>query len=105
MEFVKNPDGLRPREDADRFDWVACTEGPSTFLWATVVVPDLVDRDRGRLTFVFGVPVVPLSETFCTLDWSFFTPAGEGMHKLRMVAKMKRIPSMNSSTGWRSWID
>jgi hypothetical protein len=102
---VENPDGLAAREDADGFDGIATLVGPSTFFWATVRVPDFVDRDRLGLSFEITVSVIPVTESFCTFDWSFFLPAGEGVHRLKMVAKMKRIPRIKSSTGWRSWID
>jgi hypothetical protein len=102
VEFVENPEGLRFREDADGFDWVAGSVGPTTFFWSSVVFVDFVDRDRGWRTFVLGVVSVPIFEPEGSFGWSFVLPAGEGMHRLMKSETMKRTARINSSTGWRS---
>lgn len=81
VEFVENPDCLRPGEDADGFDGVTALVGPSTFFWAAILLPDFVDGDGCGLSFeLVGVAVVPLTEAFRSLDRSFLVPRSVGVH-------------------------
>jgi hypothetical protein len=94
------------REDADGFDGVTAGEGPSSFFRATVLVPDLVDRDRdGLFALVFDVAFIPFFEPVGSLDGCFAAVGLEGVHRLKIVAAIKRMQTRMSSTGWRSCRD